>query len=784
MSPLLRRAVPLIAAALGLVPVHAFAAPAPAPKPASTVSWPAGQALPHFAQPQQLDVLDMASPSCGCSADDALMLSTLEGVVNRSLPRLYVLQFGDETPPASDRWLTGLGVPYTVTTEQEVITKYRAEVSGVIEYDPNVPDTVNVATAMAGVQGAVVAGPQLAATLQSQYGLPLLTNLADLHFASGHDAYAWALTNVWPQTTHRMLTAVAGTPSALLRDYAVANQAMTVWLDPTNASDASLLDQYLGGMPPDSPYVGWFPNGANGGEAMGVAQLSRHAVYTVAADLFANMTVYSGAAASPAQPPTAAVPPLQNRIYVTFTVTDGDNLQYAQHMMRQMWDGGSRGQVPLNWSISPLLVDAAPSLLRFYQSTASPDDWLTSGPSGAGYMFDDQWPSSQLGAYAAQTGAYLHASGIGDTYAYSTNGTSSVYRDGIAATYTSGARPAGVMLAENSVAWSDVIDGVPVINGPEVCGNDIANTVSRLSSGWNGDSPLFLSVGVIPWCASVGDVVDAVHGLDVRYSVVRADQLLGLVHESVSGGYWMVASDGGIFTEGGAPFDGSAGGLHLAAPVVGMASTPHGGGYWLTASDGGVFSYGNARFHGSEGGRSLAAPVVGMASTPSGNGYWLVASDGGIFSFGDARFFGSTGGMRLNAPIVGMAATPDGGGYWLVARDGGIFCFGDAPFDGSTGGMRLNAPVVGMSPTVDGDGYWLVATDGGIFSFGAAQFHGSTGGIRLNQPVVGMSPTPSGGGYWLVASDGGIFSFGDARFDGSMGGRPLRAPVVGMAGIA
>ena len=61
-------------------------------------------------------------------------------------------------------------------------------------------------------------------------------------------------------------------------------------------------------------------------------------------------------------------------------------------------------------------------------------------------------------------------------------------------------------------------------------------------------------------------------------------------------------------------------------------------GYWLTASDGGVFAYGGASFQGSHGGSHLNSPIVGMAATPTGNGYWLVAADGGIFTFGDAGF--------------------------------------------------------------------------------------------------------------------------------------------------
>ena len=34
-----------------------------------------------------------------------------------------------------------------------------------------------------------------------------------------------------------------------------------------------------------------------------------------------------------------------------------------------------------------------------------------------------------------------------------------------------------------------------------------------------------------------------------------------------------------------------------------MAATPDGGGYWLVASDGGIFNYGDAAFFGSRGGQ-------------------------------------------------------------------------------------------------------------------------------------------------------------------------------------
>ena len=247
-------------------------------------------------------------------------------------------------------------------------------------------------------------------------------------------------------------------------------------------------------------------------------------------------------------------------------------------------------------------------------------------------------------------------------------------------------------------------------------------------------------------------------------------------------GYYTYGPDGtitGFGNDNYLSYLGTLGATILNAPIVGMATTPDGGGYWMVASDGGVFAYGDASFYGSMGAKPLNKPVTGMATTSDGMGYWMVAADGGIFAFGDAGFHGSMGGTPLNQLIVSMTPS-SGGGYRMVAADGGIFAFGGALFYGSMGGMPLNQPIVGMTATPDGHGYWMVATDGGIFSFGDAAFWGSTGAIPLNYPVVGMNATPDGKGYWLASGDGGVFAFGDAPFFGS-GGNFGNGNVVGIA---
>lgn len=226
-----------------------------------------------------------------------------------------------------------------------------------------------------------------------------------------------------------------------------------------------------------------------------------------------------------------------------------------------------------------------------------------------------------------------------------------------------------------------------------------------------------------------------------------------------NGGYWTATWSGEVSPHSGAPWFGSpaTSSIALSKPVVGMATTLDGQGYWLVASDGGIFSFGDAQFYGSTGSIHLNQPIVGMARTADGRGYWLVASDGGVFSFGDALFYGSTGSIHLNQPIVGMAPTPDGRGYWLVASDGGIFSYGDALFFGSTGSIHLDKPIVGMAPTPDGQGYWLVASDGGIFTYGVAQFLGSLGGS--GESVLGIIIRPQSAGYSLVTLSGNATAF-------------------------
>jgi peptidoglycan hydrolase-like amidase len=413
----------------------------------------------------------------------------------------------------------------------------------------------------------------------------------------------------------------------------------------------------------------------------------------------------------------------------------------------------------------------------------SPSSWASLG--GAGPQFRP-WGFQQSEAQTVAARSYVEASPLG-------YGGYADTCDQFCQTYPGMKWETATSLQAATEAWPYGTAGqVMMINGT----NTVATTQYSASSGGytTGDQfPAVPDAGdaiCIPgacnpnhdWTASVpvSSIQGAYPQIGILTSVtVTARNGLGDLGGRVE--QVRVAGTSGTATDTG---DGFASKLGLKSDWFAVSGQPNGGvgGYWLDASDGGVFSFGNALFYGSMGGTHLNQPIVGMAATHDSGGYWEVAADGGVFSFGDAQFHGSVPGVlapgqSLNRPVVGMATTPDGGGYWMVASDGGVFCFGDAPFEGSVPGVlqpgqSLNKPIVSIVPTRDGRGYWLVASDGGVFAFGDAGFVGSLGSSPPATPIVGVAPTPDNRGYWLLEADGVPHAFGDAPVVGTNGASP------------
>lgn len=320
--------------------------------------------------------------------------------------------------------------------------------------------------------------------------------------------------------------------SQQLRDYAVATKAMPFWLASNDSpEETALLERIFAAVEKGTPYLGWFSDEFNG-----VRLASRHGVYTLAADFLENATVFGGVRV-PVRPQRMPTPPaLANKVYLTFTFSEGDNLQYDQHRMRQLWDHPDRGKVPLNWSVSPLLLDVAPLMLSHYLRTASPVDTVVAGPTGAGYFFPSLWPADHLPRFLADTRSYLDRPGLDVLYALDD-------RDALtpesAAAYNEQLDLRGVFYNMWFVrSDTTVMDGTLPVS-TQLAISDRTVMVERIvanAGDFDGSEPVFVAVGVPAWDLHPGDLVWVLEQVRARVgdhvTAVRGDHFFELLRQA------------------------------------------------------------------------------------------------------------------------------------------------------------------------------------------------------------------------------------------------------------
>ncbi len=184
-----------------------------------------------------------------------------------------------------------------------------------------------------------------------------------------------------------------------------------------------------------------------------------------------------------------------------------------------------------------------------------------------------------------------------------------------------GAAPT-LLLTQNDVAhpWETTVENpdMAVIN----------STYVLFFSGGQWDSPGYAESYAI--CAGVaGPCSQPTEGPLLSSTATYFGPGGGSTFTDASGALWMAFAAWNVgCTSYAAPCNGARE-LHMAtvssivaggtssAPVLGVAPTRSGGGYWEVASDGGIFAFGDASFYGSMGGHPLNEPIVAMAAAPA-----------------------------------------------------------------------------------------------------------------------------------------------------------------------
>lgn len=523
------------------------------------LDWAANRLVPGFQTPQQLEVYDIR----GASREAQLTITTLAGLINRQQPRVYLT-----TGPQDDFWLrTALShvqIENAAVRNNDVLdallNKYRDSVQGMIIYNPDFVDSINIATTLAGQRDAIAVSPAQAQALQTSYKLVGLFDLNQFEWKTRFQAYQWAYENLLDASSGRLIAGLNPEGAISLRSFLVATRTFVYWLDSRDvlpditdllSSEHKLMEQLFSKFAPGSTHLGWFID-----EPSGVAMTSKVAMTVLASDLFSNLEVFAAVPTSAPLPPQKAVPaaltPQVDKVYVSFTISDGDNLQYCERRLQLIWNNSERGSLPLGWTISPVLLQAAPSLAAYYASTATASDELIAGPSGAGYMFPSFWPSQNLPAFLEQTGQlmqqmHLSLLEILDSTPLESSGLPVL--GGLRATgqefsneqlqqqFVQTLAPYGVtgLLSGSGThhpEWK-LVDGMPIYRNLGLA-SSASQAVSMITGAASsmGQRPLFLNVYIMAWSMTPADIKQVVQQLGSGYEVVTPGTLLAMIRQN------------------------------------------------------------------------------------------------------------------------------------------------------------------------------------------------------------------------------------------------------------
>jgi hypothetical protein len=383
----------------------------------------------------------LAHDGTPASYDEAMAVASLQGIINRASPELYLLsrtntrpQFWLDLLAKDGRWLQGR--ERKSQPDLTALVKLAGKrLKGAIIWDPAVPATANVATTLAGVHDAVVLSPEFADRYLAQWRLPILKDLRGKFTGAEtgsrkNDAYRWALCEYLAQgrcSSHRLClfedsfsTRARGDLGYVVtRDWAVEQRAfvfdLSPWGDEKPGDDpgqrlgldletynlilAETLRQSAGRHMTE--LTGFFtlskyshtPDHQSAHEGVpteweSVWLMSPFNCYqnTISSDCF-NQSLHSQAPRHPLKQPHAVQPvALENKAYVCILMADYDSATPLYDFLPDHWHNAARGKTPLAWGINPSLLETYPDLIAYFYETASPADSFTSDASAAGYM--------------------------------------------------------------------------------------------------------------------------------------------------------------------------------------------------------------------------------------------------------------------------------------------------------------------------------------------------------------------------------------------------------------
>ena len=378
------------------------------------------EVFPPLPPPKKLIAAPM---DAGLPLDERLLLTTLQGLVNRERPQVYFVQ--DET---DDHWLTYYKDRYGIAHDtrentDQVLEEFIGAAAGYVVYDDAMLDSANVATSMSGVWGVVPVSQRLAPRMRD-LGLKEFDNFAG-RWKTRCEAYRWALKHVFPHCSPNLLGAVCvdvphwPSDSNWHYDYLAAHRMFTFDLSARvrDREDVALFHEICERTSGPGCIMGWRCTRCPEHEYVALA--ARHNLGVLCCLSTRNLTVHA-ALPRPSEPyrqkhhVPSQVRKVENKTYIAFVNTDGDaTWSMLQGHSGRLFDP-EYGRLPYTWGILPYAWDLMPGVLRYLYEKKTKNDYFVAASAGALYTYPHLLPDPR--AYLRLTQHYMDQCGLNIPY--------------------------------------------------------------------------------------------------------------------------------------------------------------------------------------------------------------------------------------------------------------------------------------------------------------------------------------------------------------------------------
>ncbi len=343
---------------------------------------------PTFPKPVNMVITETENQS---NLARSVLLRTLAGTVayhTRTQGHGDLLWITEPSAPSYDEWLVRckayLQVPVVTDTPNldKLLTKYyqagiilgyilcKADTSTRNQHE-GTPDniSVNVATALSPLLKGV-AVMEIMESFVKELGIPLLLDVREKD-------EQW----LWDQYGSQFSKDILGRQDPQIH---VVRDAISAMGGVMVSSSDSLYRQVLSWLNPGSPIIGW----GLGAEDAQTGPSSEYAILQTATDWCTNLPILASGAtgldypfAGLPTPKPVAIEETPPKRYVSFILSDGDNVQWLMGNFckgteaQQFFACPERGVIPFGWSIPPAdLLQLCPYTLDYLRENATTND--------------------------------------------------------------------------------------------------------------------------------------------------------------------------------------------------------------------------------------------------------------------------------------------------------------------------------------------------------------------------------------------------------------------------